>query len=120
MNDPTATPPVEQAILHAIEWCLTNPADDLDPHGPEAYGPTVHDIAHAVGNKRWAGVRTSNRGRINQRLNKLLTLSLIERIIGAREPSSEGWGRRPYRYRLTDQGKALLTELKRLTKEARP
>lgn len=114
MSDPTATPPVEQAILHAIDWYF-----NLDPtnYGQDPDGPTPFDIAHAVGTMQWAGVRTFNRGRINQRLNKLLVLSLVERSIGARDPSSEGWGRRPYRYRMTEQGKALLSELKALTKE---
>ena len=91
---PSDLPPLERAIVRAVRWYLDSSHPD----------PTPNDIAHMVRQMRWNGVRTGNRGRLNQRLHRLMALGLLTRQVGEREPSSGKWGRPPYRYALTDTG----------------
>jgi len=100
MADFRELPPLERAILRALHHYASNGTGDENE-------PTALDISQMVGTLRWEGVRTLNRSRINQRLARLMVNGYVTRRIGSREPSNDGWGRRPYRYSMTPAGKQL-------------
>jgi DNA-binding MarR family transcriptional regulator len=108
MADFRELPPLERAILRALHRYAS--------HGTHGTGdenePTALDISQMVGTLRLEGVRTRNRARINQRLARLMANGYVTRRVGSREPSNDGWGRRPYRYSMTPAGEQLYSQAK--------